>query len=75
MEGWDEFFPQVRKQKWTTQVKCQTCELSALCGQCPGWSQMESGDQQTPVDYLCQIAHQRADAFGFNGNSKGGNLE
>ena len=70
--GWDDFIPQVRDQKWTRQVPCQTCELNAICDQCPGWSQIEYGDQQTPVAYLCQIAHQRADAFGLNGKNRGG---
>ena len=62
-DGWQEFLPQVREQKWTSNVQCQSCELIAMCGQCPGWSQMESGDQQIPVPYLCEIAHQRAEAF------------
>jgi len=69
VKGWVEFMPQVLEQKWTRQVPCQTCEIFSLCGQCPGWSQIESGDQQTRVDYLCQIAHQRAHALGLYVNN------
>ena len=71
LEGWNDFMPQVRSQRWSRQVACQSCELISLCGQCPGWSQMESGDQQTPVAYLCQIAYKRAEAFGINGYNGG----
>ena len=70
-DGWNDFIPQVLEQKWTSQSPCKSCDLIALCGQCPGWAQMESGDQQAPVAYLCQIAHQRAEAFGLNGNNGG----
>jgi hypothetical protein len=36
-----------------------------LCGQCPGWAKMEQGDLLGRVDYLCQVAHLREQAFGF----------
>jgi hypothetical protein len=31
---------------------------------------MESGDQQKPVEYLCQVAHLRAEAFEVIKNRK-----
>ncbi|HNR37849.1 MAG TPA: radical SAM protein [Acidobacteriota bacterium] len=65
--GWDDFMPRVRAQKWTRETPCRHCDLYALCGQCPGWALMESGDPEEPVAYLCQIAHLRAAAFGWNG--------
>lgn len=64
-EGWREFIKEVRLQKRTRDVKCARCRLIALCGQCPGWAQLEHGDQETPVEYLCQVAHRRAEAFGL----------
>lgn len=39
---------------------CQTCTLGALCPQCPGWSQAVHGDDETPVDFICQLGHMRA---------------
>jgi len=65
VEGWREFIPQVTAQKWSRQTACQTCEIYALCNQCPGWSQIESADQQIPVEYLCEVAHHRAQALGI----------
>jgi radical SAM protein with 4Fe4S-binding SPASM domain len=65
-QGWYDFIPQVRTRKWKRDTSCQHCELISLCDQCPGYAQMETGDQETPVQYLCQIAHLRAENFGSN---------
>lgn len=62
-DGWHEFLMAVRSQKYSRQTPCRSCELMSLCGQCPGWAQMENGDQEKPVEYLCRIAHLRAEAF------------
>lgn len=64
-EGWYEFLPSVRRQEFLSQSKCRTCQLRAICDQCPGWSQLEQGDPETPVEYLCEIAHLRAGAYGL----------
>jgi radical SAM protein with 4Fe4S-binding SPASM domain len=66
-EGWHEFIPPVLAQTWSRETSCRGCELTVLCGQCPGFAQIESGDQEAQVAYLCQIAHLRAEAFGSNG--------
>jgi radical SAM protein with 4Fe4S-binding SPASM domain len=65
-EGWHTFMPQVTAQRSLSEADCRHCELTSLCGQCPGWSQLEAGDQEAQVDYLCRIAHLRAEAFGPN---------
>jgi radical SAM protein with 4Fe4S-binding SPASM domain len=67
-EGWREFMPRLRTQGWSGEARCRDCELFLLCGQCPAWAEMESGDREAPVDYLCHIAHLRAGAFGPNGS-------
>ena len=69
-EGWREFLPRVRAQQRTVETACQRCELVTLCGQCPGWGQMEAGDQEAPVAYLCEVAHRRAEALGLNGTQR-----
>jgi len=61
--GWDDFLQRVRAQKWIRESPCRTCRLIALCGQCPGWGQLEHGDQESLVEYLCRIAHLRAKAL------------
>jgi radical SAM protein with 4Fe4S-binding SPASM domain len=71
-EGWHDFMPQVLAQTWTRETPCRDCELMTLCGQCPGWAQMETGDQEAPVAYLCEIGHLRAEAFGLDRSKAGG---
>ena len=63
-EGWHEFLPQVRYQNAGDDYVCNRCELISLCGQCPGWAQLEHGDQQTKVEFLCRVAHLRAETLG-----------
>jgi len=63
-DGWYDFIPKIRKQKPKTDYKCAKCDLLSLCGQCPGWAKLENNNPETPIEYLCQIAHLRAKAFG-----------
>ena len=72
-EAWHDFLPQVRAQQWTVDTPCRHCELMAMCGQCPGWARMETGNQEARVDYLCEVAHLRAKALGLDGYKTGGN--
>jgi radical SAM protein with 4Fe4S-binding SPASM domain len=65
LDAWEKFIPEVLRQEWVTDSPCQKCEICIFCGQCPGMSQMEHGDQEKMVDYLCEIGHRRAEAFGF----------
>jgi radical SAM protein with 4Fe4S-binding SPASM domain len=61
-EGW-QFLSQIRSQKIEGNYICSQCELMPLCGQCPGWSFIEHGETQQPVDYLCQVAHLRYESL------------
>ncbi len=62
-EGWYGFFGQVCDQRVRKDYRCRKCDLISICGQCPGWSFLEHGNWDTPVEYLCEIAHLRAQAF------------
>ena len=62
-EGWDDVIPEILKQKPSSHYRCARCELISLCGQCPGWAWLESGNLEHPVEYLCRVAHLRAQAF------------
>jgi radical SAM protein with 4Fe4S-binding SPASM domain len=57
------FFPKVRATKATNPdflARCARCFLRGLCDQCPARSWMENGTLDTPVEYLCQVAHEKA---------------
>jgi radical SAM protein with 4Fe4S-binding SPASM domain len=65
-EGWDVALRQVRARKITMPTKCTACELkSSLCGMCPANGELENGNPETPVDFLCRVAHLRAYALGL----------
>jgi radical SAM protein with 4Fe4S-binding SPASM domain len=63
--GWEQFLHRVRERKITRLTKCIRCELKAMCGMCPANGELENGDPEAPVDFLCRVAHLRAHAFGL----------
>ncbi len=67
-QGWSEYLAGVRYQKPQGEYLCGKCELLPICVQCPGWAEFEYGDPQKPVDFLCQVAHLRAEAYNLLGN-------
>ena len=64
-EGWDAFLRQQRSKKITRPTKCVSCALKSACGMCPANGELENGDPEQPVDYLCHVAHLRAQALGM----------
>jgi radical SAM protein with 4Fe4S-binding SPASM domain len=65
-EGWDGFLRGVRRKKVTRPTKCTDCELKEMCGMCPANGELENGDPEAPVDFLCRVAHLRAYTFGLS---------
>jgi radical SAM protein with 4Fe4S-binding SPASM domain len=63
--GWEQFLYKVRRKPWTRLTKCVECSLKGMCGMCPANGELEHGDPEAPVDFLCQTAHLRALALGF----------
>jgi radical SAM protein with 4Fe4S-binding SPASM domain len=64
-EGWEGFLRGVRRKTVTRPTKCTDCELKTMCGMCPANGELENGDPEAPVDFLCRVAHLRAYAFGL----------
>jgi radical SAM protein with 4Fe4S-binding SPASM domain len=64
-EGWENFLYQLRQTRISKQTKCDACEIRAMCGMCPANAELECLDAETPVDFLCQVAHLRAYCFGI----------
>lgn len=64
-EGWHEFLKEQRFAPYPSENTCSQCAIHLVCNQCPGRSQLEYGDQVRDgrVEWLCQLAHKRADAF------------
>ena len=62
-EGWYQSVPEFLTLKPMGDYKCGQCDLISLCDQCPGWAWLENGSPEAPVEYLCRIAHLRAEEF------------
>jgi len=59
-EAWEDFVETLRAKKRVLDSPCASCEMRGLCKQCPGWSQLVHGDDETHVDFLCDVGHLRA---------------
>jgi radical SAM protein with 4Fe4S-binding SPASM domain len=64
-QGWEDFLLKVRSKKTTAVTKCVRCEIKALCGMCPANGELENGHAEKPVDFLCHVAHLRAQVLGI----------
>jgi radical SAM protein with 4Fe4S-binding SPASM domain len=61
-------FPRFRELRATNPAylhRCARCFLKGLCKQCPAKSWAEHGTLDTPVEYLCQVAHAQARYLGL----------
>jgi radical SAM protein with 4Fe4S-binding SPASM domain len=65
-EGWETFLREQRSKRVTRPTKCVSCALKSACGMCPANAELDSGDAETPVEYLCHVAHLRAHALGLD---------
>jgi radical SAM protein with 4Fe4S-binding SPASM domain len=63
-EGW-EWLSTLRQRKTTRPTKCLTCQIKAMCGMCPANAELEGGDPESPVDFLCEVAHLRSHVMGL----------
>jgi len=62
---WESSLLELRTRKRTKLTKCQQCRIQSLCGMCPANGEMENGDRESPVSFLCHVAHLRAAAIGI----------
>ncbi len=68
-----EFFPRLREARATNPDylrRCARCFLKGLCEQCPAKAWQEHGTLDTPVEYLCDVAHAQARYLGLFGESE-----
>lgn len=62
-EAFISHFPRLRELRASNPEylrRCGICFLKALCGQCPAKSWNETGTLDSPVEYLCSVAHSEA---------------
>jgi len=64
-----ENFSQLKEMRATNPEylqRCGVCFLKGLCEQCPAKSWAENGTLDTPVEYLCEVAHAQARWLGWS---------
>jgi radical SAM protein with 4Fe4S-binding SPASM domain len=62
--AWEHSLRELRARKRTRVTKCIQCRIQSLCGMCPANGEMENGDRESPVEFLCNVAHLRAAVIG-----------
>jgi radical SAM protein with 4Fe4S-binding SPASM domain len=64
-KGWEGRLLEIRQTVRKRQTICSTCQLQSLCSMCAANGELENGDAETPVEFLCQVAHLRAYTLGL----------
>jgi radical SAM protein with 4Fe4S-binding SPASM domain len=62
-EGWSGFIPAVLARSPRTPNPCPTCDLLWLCNRCAGKSYLETGDEEAPIPFWCDVAKLRRQAL------------
>ncbi len=62
-QGFYEAIPKVLAQKRTRYSECMSCPIINLCGNCAAHGELEHGDPEAKVEWLCQVGHLRVVAF------------
>jgi radical SAM protein with 4Fe4S-binding SPASM domain len=57
-EAWTQLGKE-RELKRHLHTRCEDCTLGNLCDQCPAWSKLVHHDKESPVEFICQLAHLR----------------
>lgn len=64
-EGWEQFLLSVREKPRQKVTKCTDCRIRSACTMCPANGELENGNPESPVEFLCEVAHLRVLALGF----------
>lgn len=62
--AWERDLPRMLDLLPPGNPRCASCDLGNLCDHCPAWAYLELGRWNARVEYLCSLAHGRAEAFG-----------
>jgi len=63
---WESALRQLRERKRSRITKCVQCRIQTMCGMCPANGELENGDRESPVEFLCHVAHLRAATVDVN---------
>ena len=60
-EGFYNVFPNLMKERFKSNSKCKNCESRAFCLHCPARAYLETGNEESPVPYYCELAKMYAE--------------
>ena len=69
--GWNGRLGEIRKSERTSKTICTDCRLQSLCSMCPAMGELENGNAESPVEFICQVAHLRAYTLGLEVRAHG----
>lgn len=52
---------ELRQKKRVLPSPCLSCTMNSMCSQCPGWSQAMHGDDESVVDFVCELGRLRSE--------------
>lgn len=58
-------FEENRQTKRSSKSPCLSCDLRGICHNCPGFAQLETGDEQGAVEWICRQTHIKANLLGM----------
>jgi radical SAM protein with 4Fe4S-binding SPASM domain len=59
-KGFYQGFSRIARQKYESASACRDCLLRDFCAVCPARSFLETGDEEAPVPYYCEMARSLA---------------
>lgn len=65
-KGFYKIFPELLKERYKSDSKCVSCKYKDYCFHCPARANLETGNEEAPVEYFCQLAKanwKRQEAF------------
>ncbi len=61
---WNGYLAETRETRNTETTACNSCEMSMVCTNCPGWSTLERGTlENRPIEWVCDSTKARVGAF------------
>lgn len=62
-DGWTGTLADIRTRTLRPDSPCTDCEAWFLCGYCPAFFTLETGDEHQPSEYLCAVGHHRRESL------------
>jgi len=53
------YFPRILQEKYKTNSECIQCDARQYCYQCPARAFLETGSEEKPVAYFCELARMK----------------